>query len=92
MRLTSRGRQCLIFVADGKTDEEIARLLGVSPRTVEYHVREVLRRLDVTTRAAAVNAAWRVGILRRSNQSSGQPRASGTINGSSAGAARRSGN
>lgn len=55
-RLTSREREVLACVAAGKTNEEIADLLGCAPKTVEKHLEHVYAKLDVPNRAAAVAA------------------------------------
>ncbi|EQD54086.1 protein containing Transcription regulator LuxR, partial [mine drainage metagenome] len=61
--LTPRERQCLELVACGKTDWEIARLLGLSPCTVHYHIENAKRRFDVITRIQAVVRALRTGQI-----------------------------
>ena len=50
-RLTPRQREVLRFIAKGYTYKETADALGVSPRTVETHVSEVLRKLQLTNRS-----------------------------------------
>lgn len=51
-------RQALIarWIAEGKTNPEIALLLGISPRTVEKHVEQMLARLGVENRVAILRA------------------------------------
>lgn len=49
-RLTSRQREVLRYIAKGYTYKETADALGISPRTVETHVSEVLRKLQLTNR------------------------------------------
>ncbi|GHF92679.1 MULTISPECIES: response regulator transcription factor [Amycolatopsis] len=38
-------------VARAATDREVARLLGISPRTVQKHLQQIYRKLDLTSRA-----------------------------------------
>jgi DNA-binding CsgD family transcriptional regulator len=53
-RLTSREREILDWIAAGRTTREIAQLLTVSPHTVRKHVENILAKLGVGTRSAAV--------------------------------------
>jgi DNA-binding HTH domain-containing proteins len=53
-QLTRRQREVLQWVGDGKTTADIALLLGVSPATVEKHLRLAREALDVETTAQAV--------------------------------------
>lgn len=55
--LTRRECEVLQWMAEGKRDREIAVILGISPRTVQDHVRHILAKLRVETRTAAVAAA-----------------------------------
>ena len=52
--LTTREREVLDWVARGKTSREIAALLVLSPYTVRKHIENVLAKLEVPTRSAAV--------------------------------------
>jgi DNA-binding CsgD family transcriptional regulator len=52
--LTTREREVLTWVARGKTNLEIARLLSLAPRTVSKHLENVYAKLGVKTRTAAV--------------------------------------
>jgi DNA-binding NarL/FixJ family response regulator len=47
MELTDREREVLRLMAEGLTDRGIAECLWVSPKTVETHVRHILRKLDI---------------------------------------------
>ncbi len=58
--LTPREREVLQWVAAGKTDREIAAILGISPRTVGKHLQRVYVALGVETRTAAVMRAMTV--------------------------------
>lgn len=52
--LTSFERKILRLVAEGQTDRELARLLGVSVDRVRYAVRSAVARLGARTRSEAV--------------------------------------
>ena len=52
--LTPRQRACIDLVGKGLTSKQIARELGISPRTVEAHVSAVIDILQVNNRVAAV--------------------------------------
>lgn len=55
-RLTPRQRQVMELIASGAPDKEIARSLGITTATAQKHVTNLLRRLNVSNRAAAVAA------------------------------------
>lgn len=61
--LTRRETQCLGWVAHGKTDWEIAQLLGIGDKTVNMHVDSARRKLGAPTRGQAAVIAWRRGWL-----------------------------
>jgi LuxR family quorum sensing-dependent transcriptional regulator len=52
--LTPRETECLRWVADGKTDFEVGKILSISPRTVRFHIRNAKTKLGVATRIQAV--------------------------------------
>jgi DNA-binding CsgD family transcriptional regulator/tetratricopeptide (TPR) repeat protein len=56
--LTPREREVAALIGQGKTNREIANRLVVSERTIETHVRNVLTKLDFTSRTQL--AAWAV--------------------------------
>jgi DNA-binding NarL/FixJ family response regulator len=58
-RLTQREIEVLMWVARGKTNKDIADILGMSPRTVNKHLEHIYVKLGVETRTAA--AAFVVG-------------------------------
>lgn len=62
-RLSAREVEVLRHVARGATNVEVARQLGMSPNTVRTHVQNVLTKLGVATRAAAVARAHRLALL-----------------------------
>jgi two-component system nitrate/nitrite response regulator NarL len=51
--LSEREREIVRLLAEGLTDREIAAVLTISTRTVETHVGNILRKLDVRNRSAA---------------------------------------
>lgn len=59
--LSRRERAILSQVAAGTSNKRIARVLGVSPETVKFHMRTIFRKLNVVTRAEAVAEALRLG-------------------------------
>ena len=61
--LTPREMEVLRLVATGETDRGIADVLYVSRRTVSSHVSNILAKLDVPSRRAAVVTAARIGLL-----------------------------
>ncbi|MGO4914854.1 helix-turn-helix transcriptional regulator [Pseudogemmobacter sp. W21_MBD1_M6] len=52
--LTKRQREALEWVGDGKTTQDIAQIMGLTPATVEKHLRLARESLDVETTAQAV--------------------------------------
>jgi len=61
--LTPRQLECLHWVHHGKSDWEIAQILGVSPRTVHNHVEAAKAALNTPKRFLAAQEAWRRGWL-----------------------------
>jgi LuxR family quorum sensing-dependent transcriptional regulator len=55
--LSLRERECICWVATGKTDWEISEILGISQQTVHKHVSNALKKLGAGTRAHAVAIA-----------------------------------
>ena len=62
--LTARERECLLWVARGRTGREIALLLGISERTVRFHIANACRRLGAERRSEAVALAVDRGLIR----------------------------
>ncbi len=55
--LTPREREVLKWLKCGKTSWAIALILRISERTVNYHVNNIMRKLDVSNRMQAVSVA-----------------------------------
>jgi len=62
--LTRREAEILELVAEGLTNKEMADRLGVAASTVKDHVEGLMSKLDAPSRAGAVAAAFRLGLLR----------------------------
>jgi DNA-binding CsgD family transcriptional regulator len=56
--LTPRQAEVLHWIAKGKTNEEISKILDCSFHTVKTHIREIFQRLEVPNRAGAIAAAY----------------------------------
>lgn len=63
--LTDRELEVLNWVREGKTNAEIAAILGLSPLTVKNHVRKILQKLKVSNRAQAVARGLSARLFRR---------------------------
>ncbi|HVP75773.1 MAG TPA: response regulator transcription factor [Gaiellaceae bacterium] len=61
--LTDRERDVFTLLALGYTNQEIARMLFVSVRTVDSHRAHVMRKLDLETRAELVLLALSTGLI-----------------------------
>jgi DNA-binding CsgD family transcriptional regulator len=64
--LSRRELEVVRHVAAGRTNREIAQELFLSPRTVDMHVRNVLRKLDCRSRVEAAHRAGELGLLEPS--------------------------
>ena len=53
----------LRLIAEGETTKAIARLLGVSVKTVETHRSQLMDRLDIHDVAGLVRHAIRIGLV-----------------------------
>jgi LuxR family quorum sensing-dependent transcriptional regulator len=61
--ITRREREALTWAANGKTAQEIAKLLGITKRTVDEHLQSARRKLGAVNRTQAVVIAVRDGVL-----------------------------
>jgi two-component system response regulator NreC len=62
--LTSRERQVLQLVGEGKSSKEVATLLGISLKTAESHRTRLMQKLDIHETASLVRYAIRRGIIQ----------------------------
>jgi two-component system, NarL family, response regulator DevR len=63
--LTDREREVVRLIAEGLTNREIGEAIFVSESTVKFHVRNVMRKLDVHHRAEVAYAASTLGLLEK---------------------------
>jgi DNA-binding NarL/FixJ family response regulator len=61
--LTSRQRQILQLIAEGKSTKQIAHLLSLSVKTVETHRAQLMERLEIRDVPGLVRYAVRVGLV-----------------------------
>ena len=61
--LTTREREILQLVAEGRNSAEIAQRLSISPRTVEAHRASLNRKLDIHSQADLIRLAMKKGLL-----------------------------
>jgi len=61
--LTERETECLFWASDGKTSGEIACILGITERTVNYHLNQVTRKTGSMNRYQAIAKGVSSGIL-----------------------------
>jgi DNA-binding NarL/FixJ family response regulator len=63
-RLTDREREVLTLVALGRSNQEIAEALVLSPLTAKTHVRRIMTKLDARDRVQLVILAYECGLVR----------------------------
>ncbi len=61
--LSERERECLRWVSEGKTTDEVALILGVSSNTVTGYVTQAMQKLSASNRAMAMATAIRHGLI-----------------------------
>jgi DNA-binding NarL/FixJ family response regulator len=66
-KLTPRELEVLLLIADGKSNQEIADALVISPNTVRHHVHHILRKLNCSSRGEAAVIA-KISGLRASDK------------------------
>lgn len=62
--LTDREQEVLAYLAEGASNEEIAASLVISPKTVARHRENIMRKLNLHSRAELVRYAIRKGIIK----------------------------
>ncbi|ARO32616.1 LuxR family transcriptional regulator protein (plasmid) [Rhizobium sp. NXC14] len=61
--LSLREKECISWVARGKSSWDIGTILGISHNTVDFHVKNAMQKLDVTSRIVAAMKAVDFGII-----------------------------
>lgn len=61
--LTSREREIMKLLAEGRPNREIAKLLHISPRTIDSHRANILKKLGINSNAELVQFALKYGLI-----------------------------
>ena len=67
--LTARQHEILTLIAQGMTYEEMGKTLGLTERTIRYHMGEIIQQLHLKNRSQVIAYAARMGLAE--NQSTG---------------------
>lgn len=71
IKLTKREVEVLTLVIEGKSSKEVADMLYVSKRTVDFHLANIYDKLQVTNRVQAFRRAARLGLIPIDNYMTG---------------------
>ena len=63
IKLTKREIEVLTLVIEGRASKEVADMLYVSKRTVDFHLANIYDKLQVTNRVQAFRRATRLGLI-----------------------------
>jgi len=61
--LSNRERDCLRWTAEGKSSWDIGMILNISENTVNFHIKNAMRKLGTTSRTVAVVKAIRLNLI-----------------------------
>ena len=61
--LTGRQLECMYWITRGKSSWDISKILGISENTVNYHIQQVLRHFDTSSRMVAAIQCIKMGLL-----------------------------
>ena len=67
LKLTGREYEVLMWLRAGKSNWEIAQILGISERTVKFHVLNLFEKLGANNRMHAVSLAYESGLISQIN-------------------------
>ncbi|MCP3712856.1 LuxR C-terminal-related transcriptional regulator [Paraburkholderia sp. CNPSo 3274] len=71
--LSARERTIVELIAQGQSNKEIARTLGITPGTAKTHVKSIFTKLTVDKRAHAVFRGQALGLVRHAQASPRNP-------------------
>lgn len=63
LNLTSRQREVLQLLAEGSSAKEVASVLNISPRTVEFHKYQMMEKLNISNSAELLQFAIKHGVV-----------------------------
>lgn len=61
--ITNREKEMLHWLRQGKTSWEISKILGISENTVNFHIKNIMHKLEAVNRPHLVALAVQKGIL-----------------------------
>ena len=61
--LTSREREVMKLLAEGKPNRDVAKTLHISPRTVDSHRANIMKKLGIKSNAELVQSAIKYGLV-----------------------------
>lgn len=62
--LTPRQQEVLVWVAEGKENESIGMILGITLGTVKFHMISLLRHFEAPNRQLLISRAWKAGLIK----------------------------
>jgi len=66
--LTEREKECLLWTAEGKTSQEISVILNIAESTVNFHLKNSVKKLDCINKTHAVAKAILLGLSKDINK------------------------
>jgi DNA-binding CsgD family transcriptional regulator len=63
VELSAREKDCLRWTAEGKSSWDIGMILGISENTINFHIKNAMRKLETTSRTVAVVKAIRLNLI-----------------------------
>lgn len=63
VQLSCREKDCLLWTAQGKSSWDISKILKISENTVNFHIKNAMRKLATTSRTVAVVKAIRLNLI-----------------------------